>query len=348
MTFGPSQERRIADRRAAGQIVPKQWLPAAGGESHHDSRKLSAAVHQHSDCHKELVLAAPEPNPRKLMRQFLFPLLGRFAVLILLAVADLGWANEPPRELLDRQAAKIDKLELTLAALQSEIDALKSSWHEEPGSLAASSGVVPKACVPSATGAAAPFSHVVIYDNGWTLRPVDSESTPYELKFSLHNQFRYTGFATDDRFYVNSAERSVPTPSRNDFDINRGRLVFSGYAIDPRLEFYANIDYNTVADQQIQMLMAWIRLPLGPALNIAYGLGKVPGTWEWLESSRYTLGSERSLATTFCRPSMTAGIWSDGELLPGWHYHALIGDGFNTFSLNAAEVDTNLAYSGML
>ena len=45
---------------------------------------------------------------------------------------------------------------------------------------------------------------------------------------------------------------------------------------------------------------------------------------------------------------MTAGIWGDGELLPGLHYHALVGDGFNTFSLNAAEVDTNLAYSGML
>ena len=140
----------------------------------------------------------------------------------------------------------------------------------------------------------------------------------------------------------------MPTPDRNDFDINRGRLVFSGYAIDPLLEFYANIDYNTVADQQIQMLMAWIRHPFNPAFNLAYGLGKVPGTWEWQESSRFTLGAERSLATTFFRPSMTAGIWADGELQSGLHYRALIGDGFNTFSLNASEVDTNLVYSGLL
>ena len=140
----------------------------------------------------------------------------------------------------------------------------------------------------------------------------------------------------------------MSTPDRNDFDINRGRLVFSGYAIDERLEFYANVDFNTVADQQIQMLMAWIRHPLDPAFNIAYGLGKVPGTWEWQESSRFTQGAERSLATTFFRPSMTAGIWADGELPRGVFYRALVGDGFNTFSLNASQLDTNLVYSGLV
>jgi len=258
--------------------------------------------------------------------------------LILLGAADRGLADEPPTGGDLGASAKIAELEQTVSRLQGQLDSLerRSNWTDEPEFIS-----------PLANGGT-PFSHGVIYDKGWTLRPINPECTPYELKVSLHNQFRYTGFASDDRFYINSAGRSVPTPSRNDFDINRGRLVFSGYAIDPRLEFYANIDYNTVADQQIQMLMAWIRHPLGPALNIAYGLGKVPGTWEWLESSRYTVGAERSLATTFFRPSMTAGIWVDGELLPGLHYHALIGDGFNTFSLNASEVDTNLVCSGML
>jgi len=45
---------------------------------------------------------------------------------------------------------------------------------------------------------------------------------------------------------------------------------------------------------------------------------------------------------------MTAGLWADGELRRGLYYRALLGDGFNTFSLNASEVDTNLVYSGML
>ena len=254
--------------------------------------------------------------------------------LILLAAANRGLADAPP----PGDTERIAELERTVFQLQQQLESLdcRSSWNDQPD------------CLVPSSSRGTPFTHVVVYDNGWTLRPIDPDRTPYELTISLHNQFRYTGFDTDAPFYTNAAGQTVPTPSRSDFDINRGRLVFSGYAIDRRLEFYANVDYNSVSDQQIQMLMAWIRHPLDPAFNIAYGLGKVPGTWEWLESSRYTLGAERSLATTFFRPSMTAGIWADGEPLPGLHYRVLSGDGFNTFARNAAELDTNLAYSGMV
>ena len=281
------------------------------------------------------------------MRRFRLPMLIGWVALILLTLEDRGLATEPPIELLDGRDARIDELEQAVAGLQQQIEALQDcSGSLVPG--IPGCDVCPEVCAASPTSQDKPVSHGVVYDNGWTLRPLDPRRTPYELTLSLHNQFRYTGFASDDPFYINSAGRVVPTPDRNDFDINRGRLVFSGYAIDPLLEFYANVDYNTVADQQIQMLMAWIRHPFNPAFNLAYGLGKVPGTWEWQESSRFTLGAERSLATTFFRPSMTAGIWADGELQSGLHYRALIGDGFNTFSLNASEVDTNLVYSGLL
>lgn len=195
---------------------------------------------------------------------------------------------------------------------------------------------------------ATPVTHGIVYDGGWTLRPFDPETHPYELTIGFHNQFRYTGFAADEPSVQTPSGLTLITPNRNDFDINRGRLVFSGYAIDPLMEFYANVDYNTVAEQQIQMLMAWIKHPFSPAFSVAYGLGKVPGTWEWQETSRYTLGAERSMATTFFRPSMTAGIWIEGEPIEGVHYHALVGDGFNTFTLNASEVDTNLVYSAMM
>jgi hypothetical protein len=208
--------------------------------------------------------------------------------------------------------------------------------------------LVVSACDPApALSNCTPATHSVVYDEGWILRPFDASRMPFELKFSFHNQFRYTGFANEAAAVVNSAGNIVPTPPRNDFHINRGRIVLAGYAIDPLLEFYANIDYNTVAEQQIQMLMAWVRHPFDPAFNVAYGLGKVPGTWEWLESARFTLGAERSLATTFFRPSMTAGVWVDGEMYGGWNYHLLVGNGFNTVGLNTTQLDTNLVYSGM-
>lgn len=191
-------------------------------------------------------------------------------------------------------------------------------------------------------------THGIVYDNGLIIRPFDPQQTPFELKFALQNQFRYTGFANDEAGVINAAGRVVPTPPRSTFDINRGRLILSGYAFDPAFEFYSNFDYNTVAEQQFQVLMAWFRYSFNPGLKLGYGLSKVPGSWEWLEASRNTLGAERSLATTFFRPSMTTGVWAEGEPLDGVHYHAMIGNGFNSISLKSGELDTHFVYAGAL
>ena len=190
-------------------------------------------------------------------------------------------------------------------------------------------------------------SHFVTYEQGWTLRPYDPSKTPFEVKVELHNQFRYTLFDA----------RGEPSPSytgnprtvsdRNDFDINRGRLVFGGYAFDPDLGFYLNIDYSTVASDSILPLLAWISFRASDRLTMYFGLGKVPGTWEWQQTSRFTLGSDRSMATTFFRPSISAGVWATGSLTDQLHYTTFIGDGFNTLTLRADELDTQLAYSGI-
>lgn len=263
---------------------------------------------------------------------------GVLAALVTVAVVSTGRAA-------DEQPGQIAELEATIAELQSRLDAIEARTLPE---FALRDDAV-DGCLPPQMVAPVPLlSHGVTYDEGWVLRPFDPEQTPFELKIGFHNQFRHTGFASDEPSVVNSAGRTVPTPSRSDFSINRGRIIFSGYALDPLLEFYANVDYNTVAEDKIQILMAWIRHPFHPAFNLAYGLGKVPGTWEWQESARWTLGSERSLATTYFRPSITGGIWADGELSPAWHYQVLVGNGFNTISLQSSELDDNLAYSGML
>ncbi len=191
-------------------------------------------------------------------------------------------------------------------------------------------------------------TYLVTYDTGWTLRPLDKNKTPFELTISTHNQFRYTGFDRTVSTFADRGGNATLIQNRNDFDINRGRLVFSGYALDPQLTYYTNIDYNTVSEQPIQLLLSWLRYEANEALNLSFGLGKVPGTWEWQQTSRYTLGAERSLATTFFRPSITSGVWVDGQVGSQLYYTVLLGDGFNTFTLRASELDTNLVFSSMV
>ncbi|EKK03399.1 phosphate-selective porin O and P [Rhodopirellula baltica SH28] len=190
-------------------------------------------------------------------------------------------------------------------------------------------------------------THDGIYDSGWTWRPRNPQESPFELTVGLHNQFRYTGFSREEATSVDAAGNIREINNRNDFNINRGRLVFSGYAFDEDLRFYSNIDYSTVTSNPIQLLLGWISFRMSDRLSIYLGLGKLPGTWEWTETSRYTLGADRTMATTFFRPSITAGMWAKGKLTDDISYHVLVGNGYNTLSLQASELDTQLAYSAL-
>ncbi|KLU05398.1 hypothetical protein RISK_002605 [Rhodopirellula islandica] len=232
--------------------------------------------------------------------------------------------------------SRIRELETLVAALQAE------SLNRAP--LTLPTWEEPRYQPPSQLD---PSTHDGVYDSGWTWRPRDPEASPFELTAGLHNQFRYTGFARDEATSVDSAGNVREINNRNDFNINRGRLVFSGYAFDEDLRFYSNIDYSTVTSNPIQLLLGWISFRMSDRLSIHLGLGKLPGTWEWTETSRYTLGADRTMATTFFRPSITAGMWAKGKLTDDVSYHVLVGNGFNTLSLQASELDTQLAYSAL-
>ncbi|MGI9326381.1 MAG: hypothetical protein ACR2PZ_14260, partial [Pseudomonadales bacterium] len=239
-----------------------------------------------------------------------------------------------PLPSLEDPLARIEELEYAVQDLKQQITGLQIDGPQLAGYSSAN-------CCSQGT-------HYVTYDNGWAVRPRSSSRTPFELQFNFHDQFRYTGFDRSVNSFTDSAGNTFLINNRNDFDINRGRLVFSGYAFDPKLTFYANIDYNTVAVNQVQPLLSWISYRFSEGFTLSGGLGKVPGGWEWEESSRHTLGAERTMATTFFRPSITAGIWAQGKLSEKLYYRALIGDGFNTFTLRASELDTNFVYSGLV
>lgn len=246
-------------------------------------------------------------------------------------ILSLTTARQQEPSFLEVQAS-LETARTQIDQLQQQLDLLtKQATWSSPSTY----------CPPPAS------SHRVEYDNGWTLRPNCPSNDPYELTFELHNQFRYTGFDRDGLVSTDAAGNDRIITNRNDFDINRGRLVFRGYAFDPALKFYANMDYSTVASNPIQPLLAWISMDLSERSKFYMGLGKVPGTWEWQQTSRYTLGAERTMATTFFRPSISAGIWASGDLTDRLHYTAFIGDGYNTLTLRANDLDTNFVYSGL-
>ena len=187
----------------------------------------------------------------------------------------------------------------------------------------------------------------VDYDNGFAILPNDPEETPFSLRIRNQNMFRYDGFSRAEPSWTDSAGNPIPINNSNYFGIPRGRLIFSGDALLPRLSYLLNIDYNSVTSQPIGFRAFWLSYRFSKALELYVGQSKVPGSREWIESAFAPLQSaDRTMATTFFRPSLSQGLWLMGEPRDDLYYHVMMANGFNTLNLIPEELNNRFAWSG--
>lgn len=187
----------------------------------------------------------------------------------------------------------------------------------------------------------------VDYDNGFAILPDNLDETPFSLRVRNQNMFRYTGFARGASFWTDSAGNRNPIANSNFFGIPRGRLIFSGTALLPRLSYLLNIDYNTVTSNPIGFRAYVVSYRFSRGFELSFGQNKVPGSREWLESAFAPLqGPDRSMATTFFRPSLSQGVWITGQPLDGVYYHAMMSNGFNTLNTQPNRLNNRFCWSG--
>ena len=185
------------------------------------------------------------------------------------------------------------------------------------------------------------------YDDGVAILPRDPGQTPFSLRIRNQNMFRYDGFSRAEPSWTDSAGSIVPITNSNYFGIPRGRLIFSGDALLPRLSYLLNIDYNSVTNQPIGFRAFWLSHRFSQAIELSVGQSKVPGSREWIESAFAPLQSaDRTMATTFFRPSLSQGVWITGEPLDGLFYHAMVANGFNTLNLLPEALNNRFAWAG--
>jgi hypothetical protein len=189
------------------------------------------------------------------------------------------------------------------------------------------------------------FSWEVGYDRGFIIRPFDREENPFELRVNGRMQARHTGFARHVHEWRDNAGVVHPVRNRNDFEIERGRLEFRGFFLDPNLQFFMNLDADTDDGNVIIMHDFWINYEFSKAFDLYFGKAFVPGSRDWLNGSLRTRFADRSMATTFFRPDRTAGVWAMGEPVEKVFYRVMVGNGFSTTDLTPDEIDTQFVYS---
>jgi hypothetical protein len=176
------------------------------------------------------------------------------------------------------------------------------------------------------------------------VRSKDAQRVPFELRFDLVTQVRYTNFAPSASTWTDSTGISHPIQSISSWQINRNFIQFSGFALDPRLQFMAILFSSTAVDETV--LLGYLGYHFSDAFDLRAGNWLVPGTREWYTSFRYTLGADRLMATTFFRPNISPGIWAQGEPIKGFNYVAMLANSLNHFNQGINRIGSSFAFGG--
>lgn len=207
--------------------------------------------------------------------------------------------------------------------------------------------VVPPACCETTSP---PMAHILryeaVYDDGFLLRPLDASKHPFSLKIKGRIQFRYSGFARDVDSWTDSAGITRPVPNRNNFEVERARLKFSGQAFSPRLTYFLQMDGDSDDRELFELFDYWWAWEFSEVFSLQLGKRKVPAGRQWLLSSANTRFVDRPMAIDFFRPDRTIGIFGVGRLGDRGHYQVMLGNGYRTANLPPSELDDRLTFAG--
>ena len=139
------------------------------------------------------------------------------------------------------------------------------------------------------------------------VRPRDAGRVPYEVRLDLFTEARYTYFVPSQEEWTDSTGQTLPIREIDTVEVTRNFVQFQGFALDPRLQFTAILFSSTALNDTVYL--GWINYQFNRALDVRVGNWVIPGTREWYESFRWTMGADRLMATTFFRPNISPGIW---------------------------------------
>lgn len=184
------------------------------------------------------------------------------------------------------------------------------------------------------------------YDNGFRIRPFDVRQHPFEIKANGWIQFRHHSFISDRPSWTDNAGVTRVMENRSAFDIERARMSLSGFAVDPRLTWFLQLDGDTDGGHGVDFFDYWWGWQLTDSFQLQFGKRKVPASRQWLLGARATRFIERPMANDFFRPDRTVGVFGVGTLGDQGHYELMVGNGYQTANLPNSATDNQLTFAG--
>ncbi|MFM8636016.1 MAG: hypothetical protein ACKOEX_14605 [Planctomycetia bacterium] len=171
---------------------------------------------------------------------------------------------------------------------------------------------------------------------------------PFGMALGGYMQLRWFEFARNgtELSYTPTVPRQIE--NINTFNINRFLLSFHGHVLDERLVYnFALFGTTNVGIRSGVVPIGILGWKFSDAATVGGGMSPVPGTREWIDSSPWTVGIDRSMANTFFRPGFSPGVASLGSLFDNTvHYQAGAWNAIDGGTTGVLRRGTSMAWAG--
>ncbi len=185
------------------------------------------------------------------------------------------------------------------------------------------------------------------YNNGIIIwQTPDDVEVPFLLRLNNNTQIRFLNTLNSDPTYTDHLGTVREVNRRNDITVNRSMFILGGYIFDPRVIY--SLTVWTSAGAASIVVAGNIGWQFNKRFTLIGGYTGVPGSRSLVNTFPYWTAMDRSMGDNFFRPAFTQGVWATGELPTRLNYLAFVGNGLNTLSISATQIDTSLLVAGSL
>jgi len=293
--------------------------------------------------------------------------IGRKVIAVVAAAPLLAWAQQTPttdvqtlQKQVREQEARIQELERTVKELAA------AQGNGAPGQIATTPAVEPApgetkdsgldnpaqlsepATFPAKLAAAPSPGPEYVGNLGFKIY----ESERGQIYARLFSYARYLNQKGLDPTYIDYFGNTKTVVQREDVQLNKFFLPFSGWFLDPRFRYYLYVwSANTAQGDAAQVVGAGnLSFVLNDHFTFGAGITSLPSVRSTEGQFPYWLGvDDRLTADEFFRGSYTSGVWVKGEIVPNVNYMVMLGNNLSTLGISASQLDNKLdTWSAML
>ncbi|HET7452958.1 MAG TPA: hypothetical protein VFL12_09470, partial [Thermoanaerobaculia bacterium] len=166
-----------------------------------------------------------------------------------------------------------------------------------------------------------------------------------EMYLRLYTYVRYLNQKGLDPTYTDSFGVVRSVKQRQDIQLQKVFMPFSGWFMSPKFRYYLYVwTNNAVQGEPAQVVAAgnisWV---FNKYVTLGAGITSLPSTRSTEGQFPYWLGvDDRLTADEFFRGSYTEGVWLKGQVIDGLNYTAMLATNLSILGVSASKLDNGL------